>query len=181
MRPPRCAPASRLCAPSSARKRLAIRAQARINYLNRQLDALTRDMVLILLATYKARDAAGYRRYFPQEAPNLVIRKGLESQLDDCKRWPDHLAAESAAALTAFAPRFAQVITDGQAAVQARSDLQEATRTHRLGAIEPLIADLNAYRQRAYAALLTLGVTHRLDKSWAREFFTQLPLIEAGR
>jgi hypothetical protein len=151
--------------------RRAIRAQAKINYLNRALDGLTRDLVLILLATYKTRDAAGYRLYFPKEAPSVVIRKALEGQLDDCERWPEHLAAESADALRAFAPRFAQVIADGQAAVQARADEKATASTHRLRVIEPLITDLNAYRQRAYGALLTLGTDSGFEKSWAREFF----------
>lgn len=154
-----------------ARKRAETRAQARINYLNRALDALTRDFVLLLLAAYKARDAAGYRRYFPSEPPSAITRKGLENQLTDCVRWPEYLAAEPHAPLQALAPHFAALISAGQAAVTARADARDASRIHRLDQIEPHIADLNSYRQGLYATLLEVAVANGLEKSWPREFF----------
>jgi predicted HicB family RNase H-like nuclease len=41
----------------------ALRAQAKIDYLNNSLDALTKALVLQLIAVYGARDAAGFRQY----------------------------------------------------------------------------------------------------------------------
>ena len=123
----------------------------------------------------EARESSEYRLYFSQPLSALV-RMAAESQAAEIEPWISLLEKETSAEMQELVPRIKKAIDDTHAAVKARNEATSATAVHRVRTIEPFITEVNAFRTRHYANLLTVTQDNRLPKSWADIFFRPLSL-----
>jgi hypothetical protein len=121
----------------------------------------------------EARESSEYRLYFSQPLSALV-RMAAESQAMEMEPWISLLEKETSAEMQELVPRIKKAIDDTHAAVKARNEAASATAVHRVRTIEPFIMEVNAFRTRHYANLLTVTQDNRLPKSWADIFFRPL-------
>jgi hypothetical protein len=159
-------------------------AQANVDSYNYELDEFAQDLSegklnVIRMGNpgwrdQKARESKEYQLYFSQPLSSL-IRMAPESQAKEMKSWITLLEKETSPELQALLPRLKKVIADTDAAVNAREEAARATEIHRVRVIEPFINELNAFRTRLYASLLTLSQDNQLNKSWADIFFRPAP------
>jgi hypothetical protein len=145
-------------------------AQAQVDAANDALDALSEDLLHDLVHQYRDWDSPQLRRYFPG-TPSALIQLALETQLERCRSWPQMLAGEGDATLKAYADGFTAAIAAGDEAIAARRTAATARATHRLNAIGPLFADVNAARQTLYGTLVQRGVERHRGRRWATSFF----------
>jgi hypothetical protein len=85
--------------------------------------------------------------------------------------WITLLEKETSTEMLDLLPRLKKAIDDTASAVKARDEAISATAVHRVRTIEPFITEVNAFRTRNYANLLTVTQDNRLPKSWADIFF----------
>jgi hypothetical protein len=121
----------------------------------------------------EARDSNEYRLYFSQPLSSL-IRMAAESQAKEMEPWITLLEKETSPELLELLPRLRKAIDDTDSAVKARNEAASATAVHRVRTIELFITEVNAFRTRLYANLLTITQGNRLPKSWADIFFRPL-------
>lgn len=150
--------------------RAEIVAQARVDAANEQLDRTTNEFVRAADHVIGDRRSPRFVRYFPV-APNLVIRKGLESQIQTCRGWPDALRGEPEDILQGFAARFEEAFAAGDAALELRRKAAGARADHRLRELLPLIDDLNNARRSLDGVLRQRGVERNKPRDWAMGFF----------
>lgn len=145
--------------------------QASVHFLNINLDTHTSRIDKNLLSHVDMdRKSSEYQQIFSQ-APSAIIKLGLASQLDVVRNWPTKLAAIEDSKLQENGKTLNSLVTEGDAAIQARADARARTAVHRVRRIEALINDLNAARQSAYGELLKRAAAHDKPKAWARAFF----------
>jgi hypothetical protein len=126
----------------------------------------------------EARESKEYQLYFPLPLSS-VVKMAPESQAKEMKSWITLLEKETSAELQEFLPRLNAAITDTEAAVKKREDAAKETAIHRVRVIEPFINEVNTFRTKLYATLLTLSQENRLNKSWADIFFRPAPQSQA--
>jgi hypothetical protein len=85
--------------------------------------------------------------------------------------WGKALAGETSQDLLELAPRLAEEIEEGDAAIKARADAEEATALHRLRQINPFIDAVNKLRTDTYGKLLQLSQSNNFSRDWADLFF----------
>jgi hypothetical protein len=149
-------------------------AEAKVENADAALDSATATLNTTLLhLENQKRDSARFKLYF-RDAPNMVIRLGLASQLDVVKGWPTALGGETDASLQSLAAGFTTVIAAGTAAIEARAQAVLATATHRAREIVPFVDDLNAARQSLFGELTRLAAGKR-PRGWPERFFRATP------
>lgn len=121
----------------------------------------------------EARESNEYRLYFSQPLSSL-IRLAAESQAKEMEPWISLLEKETSAEMQELLPRIKKAIDDTDSAVKTRNEAASTTAVHRVRTIEPFITEVNAFRTRHYANLLTVTQDNRLPKSWADIFFRPL-------
>lgn len=148
-----------------------VRANARVSWLDLRLDGRVRAFANELL-----RDAGGnkddktFRAYFP-EAPNEVIRLGLESEIERCERFQtvrERVALSKAAAAKLAAVEAA--ISEGKAALQGRRDAF-AARTGVSLDVESWKDATNGARESVYLQLRTWALENGEERGYADRFF----------
>jgi hypothetical protein len=159
-------------------------AQAGIVAVNYVLDALTFDLSEAKIDVLRevnpgwrereARESKEYGHYFPI-APNAIAKLAPEAQVPYMRAWLKALASETDKRLLVFLPRLTKALQEADAALKAREDAQATTALHRLRSIEPFIDEVNVFRTKLYANLLTISQENRLPKSWADLFFRPAP------
>jgi hypothetical protein len=154
--------------------------QAKIVACNFELDELAHDVSDAKIRDLRnknigwrdreARESNEYRLYFPQTLSSLV-RLAAESQAEEMNRWVILIEKEPSAEMLEILPRLKKAIEDTQAAVKARNEASSGTALHRVRTIEAFIAEVNTFRTRLYASLLTVSQDNRIPKNWADIFF----------
>jgi hypothetical protein len=148
-----------------------VRAHARVAWQDLRLDRRVRAFANELL-----RDAGGraddktFRAYFP-EAPNEVIRLGLENEIERCERFATvrgKVAVSKAAAAKLAAVE--EAITDGKAALKARRDAF-AARTGVSLDVAGWKEASNAARESVYVQLRAWALEHGEERGYAERFF----------
>ena len=124
----------------------------------------------LLVVTRKDRNHPRYRRYFKKTASE-VIRMGLQSELEVVRSWPQSLKTEPEAALSTLGAELEKNVTEGDAAVEARSAAATHRTDHRLREIVRLIDDANGTRRSLYGQLITRGEEKGRPADWASRFF----------
>jgi hypothetical protein len=151
-------------------------AQAHIDARNYQLDLLTLLLSKILLRTLEdagVKDplrSPRYTLYFPEPVSRFVAR-ALESQLQRTRGFPTSLRAEPEQALKDFAPRFEDLITKGDLALQELHVAESKRKTQRTQEIAGVFADANKERKSLAGKLSTLEADKDLPDGWANSFF----------
>ena len=97
-----------------------VRAQARVDACDAELDDHVDALAAALRGLFGDRDGARFRRYFKRDVED-VVRLGLASQLAVGKDWPALLKQESEPALQAGAQAISASIADGELAIAART------------------------------------------------------------
>ena len=90
-------------------------------------------------------------------------------------RWVTLIEKEPSAEMLEILSRLKKAIEDTQAAVKARNEAESGTAIHRVRTIEALIAEVNTFRTKRYASLLTFSQDNRIPKNWAYIFFRPTP------
>lgn len=148
-----------------------VRANARVAWVDLGLDRQVRAFANELL-----RDAGGnaedkaFRAFFP-EAPNEVVRLGLESEIERCARFG--AVREKVALSKTAAAKLAAVeeaLTAGKAAVQARRDAFTA-RTGASLDVASWKEAANAARESVYIQLRAWALEHGEERGYADRFF----------
>jgi hypothetical protein len=144
-----------------------IRARAVIAHWNNELDNLNERIAREVLHVVDGdRESPRYVRYYGKHTPHEVSRMGLETQLDETELWPEMLAKEPEAALSNLSARYAELHTQGRAALGTLSRAELGRDDQRIQEILPLVADINTLRDYTFAELLKL-----FGKREAKDFF----------
>lgn len=148
-----------------------ISAQAAVDAANTALDAATVSFGAKLLAAMNGdRQSPRWKRYFP-DTVSAVTRLALGKQVERVRSWPASLAGEAEPELKGFAPRFEQLLADGDAALRARVESAARRADQRVREVATLVDDANAARLTTMGRLLQRGVKNALPKDWAEGFF----------
>lgn len=151
--------------------RREIVAQAGVDAVNVALDETTVSFgQRLFVAVAGDRKAPRWRHYFKSTVSRLV-RLGLASQLERVRPWPASLRGEPEAELTPFAARFAQHLTDGDAAVAARALAAGERASQRLREIVAVVDELNGLRVSTLGRLLQRASKNKRPSDWAEGFF----------
>jgi hypothetical protein len=159
-------------------------AQAGVVAVNYVLDAVTFDLSEAKIDALRevnsgwrdreARESKEYEHYFPI-APNAIAKLAPEAQAPYMRPWLKALESETDKRLLDLLSRLTKALQEADTALQKREDAQAGTALHRLRSIEPFIAEVNVFRTKLYATLLTISQENRLPKSWADLFFRPAP------
>ena len=152
-------------------ERTAVRAEARIAWLNLDLDGRTRFFgAQLLLECGGNRGHATFTRFFPVNV-TTVVRLALESQVESMRLWPKlgealGLPKASASALAAAVVLF----VPADEAIAARNDTATAQT---LGSVKQAAwrDDANRARRAVEAALLDYANKHGLAHDYPDAFF----------
>lgn len=99
------------------------------------------------------------------------MRLGLQSELERVKAWPESLAGEKDAKLSADGQALAAAIEQGRKALDARSAAAAARADQRVREVLPLIDDVNAARLSLHGLLAQRAAERDLPRDWPDRFF----------
>lgn len=147
-----------------------VKANARVAWLNVDLDARTTHFSGQLAVDLGARDHKTFKRFFPT-TPNEVIRLGLESQLDAMAKFPTVAdEADLPRASAASVKRVLALFEPGREAVKARDNAVLATT--RASIKQAAWRDeANALRRAVETALDDYANKNNLPRTYAAGFF----------
>jgi hypothetical protein len=115
-----------------------------------------------------------YRRYF-SSAPSTFIRLGLESEISRVAGWVEPLASEPEQTLKDFGQELANLITEGEGALDRRRKAVSARSDHRVRSITSLIEEINVARTALYGSLARKAADAGLPADWPSRFFRRSP------
>ncbi|HCF60473.1 MAG TPA: hypothetical protein DFS52_21045, partial [Myxococcales bacterium] len=102
-------------------------------------------------------------------------------ELDFVRSWPMSLLDEPEAALSAFAPRFSELIQKADAALVQQGAATSARADFRVRVIHPFVDRANDARFQLYAQLANRAQELKLGKHWPDEFFKTRSKRRASR
>lgn len=148
-----------------------VRANARIAWSDRVLDrAVQRFANELLRDAGGDKDDKGFRAYFP-EAPNEVVRLGLESEIARCERFGT--VRKKVALSKGAAAKLGEVeaaMAAGKVALKARREAF-AARTEASLDVATWKDATNAARESVYVQLRTWAIEHGEERGYAERFF----------
>lgn len=148
-----------------------VSAQAAVSAADDQLDDWVHGLAKELLrAVNDDRKSPRFGRYF-SEAPSLIIRMGLESQLARVRGWTDSLAGEPEKELQDLGAKLRALVALGDQALERRRKAAAARSDHRVRSIVSLIDDINSARFSLYGSLTKKAAEQRLPRDWPDRFF----------
>lgn len=151
--------------------RAEIGAQAAVDAADDALDAAVLGCNEALLEVVRQdRSHPRYQRYF-KRAPSLVLRLGLQSEMEVVGAWPDSLATEPEEPLKMAGQALSMAIAIGEGALEARRKAASERSDQRVRGVLPFLDDANRVRLSLYGELVRRGVEKKLGKGWARGFF----------
>ena len=160
--------------------RAEVVAQAGVDGADDTLDEIVSRISVTLLHAVGDRTSPRFTRYF-KNAPNIIIRMGLASEIEVVRGWPESLKGEAEKELKILGKDLADAIAVGDAALEERRRAAAARADHRVREIIPLIEDINAARLSLYAELTLRSGKHRLPRDWADRFFRRGARVARGR
>lgn len=151
--------------------RVVIQAHARVDAADDGLDDAVGSLGRTLVNVVRGdRKDPRFLRYFKQ-APSVLIRRGLESELARVGGWPTSLQAEAEPALQAEGRTLGAAVGAGQAAIEARTKAEAARADHRVRHIVRLIDDVNGARLSLWGELAKRAARLSLPRDWPDRFF----------
>lgn len=151
--------------------RAEVLAQAAVDSADDDLDDSVDGLGKELLTTVgHDRKHPRFTRYFSQ-SPSMVIRKGLQAELEQVRGWPASLATEAEAPLQQRGHDLEGRITQGDAAIAQRLQAANARADYRVRQLYTFIDDVNAVRRSLYGELTKRAVEKKLAKDWPERFF----------
>ena len=146
-------------------------AQAQVDEVDDSLDDEVTEFSLDLARAEQGNKQSHRYRFYFAESMSLVIRLGLENELKTVAPWAKSLAGEPEAALKAHGLALEGLVTEGQAAVAARTDAARKRAEQHLREIRTLFDDVNAARVSLAGELDKRGVANKKPKDWSLRFF----------
>lgn len=116
------------------------------------------------------REDKRYTRYI-KRAPSLIIRMGLETELEAVRNWPESLKTEAEPQLAQMGTLMEERVKAGDDAIKARNKAMTDTADHRVRSIVRLVDDVNAARLSLFGQLVSLVEPNKLPRDWPDRFF----------
>lgn len=149
-------------------------AQAGVDDADDDLDDAVADIsVEVLHAEKQDRSSARYKRYFSQ-APHLIIKQGLQTEIQTVQGWVKSLKSEPEAALQSLGARLDKVIENAASVLKERVDAASKRADHRVRDIYALVDDINGTRRSIYGILVQRGEEQKKPKDWPNRFFRRV-------
>ena len=153
--------------------RAEIRAQAKVDTVNYQLDQQTKRFARILLSQEDinlSTEHPRYKRYF-QVALSRIIRLALEPQIKVTRPWIRSIETEVENAVQEFSKIFAEIIETGEVALKQQESAISARKDHRVREVVSFIKLINDTCQEVYGTLKAKAPSLGLPSDWADGFF----------
>jgi hypothetical protein len=150
--------------------REAVAAQAVVDAHDDQLDDKTAELNRFFLGSVSGREDKRFKLYFKKTA-SLVVRLGLESQLDVARAWADLLPKEPEAALKSLGSWFKGFQKSASEAIELRRTASLSRAEHRARELQRYLDDHNAIRRSIYGKLVVIAAEQGLPKDWPNRFF----------
>ena len=145
-------------------------AQAVVDGHDDQLDDKTNELNRFFLGSPNGREDKRFKLYFKKVA-SVVVRLGLESQLDIARSWADLLPKEPEAPLKALGSWFKGFLKSAADALERRRSASLTRAEHRARELQRYLDDHNAVRRSIYGKLVTVAADEGLPKDWPNRFF----------
>lgn len=131
----------------------------------------------VLTVTGDERGHPIYLHFFAKKSPSDIRKMALGTKLETVRSWTTALEESPHAALNALAQELAPLITEADAAVDARREARKQYRYFRdVGPRQQWLDRMNAARKELYGALAKLPFEHAgLPSDYADRFFLSAP------
>ena len=150
--------------------REVVAAQAVVDAHDDALDDKTDELNRFFLGSREGREDRRFKLYFKKIA-SVVVRLGLESQLEVARSWADLLPKEPEGPLKALGAWFKSFQKPAADALERRRAAALARAEHRARELQRYLDDHNAIRRSIYGKLVGIAVDERLPKAWPNRFF----------
>lgn len=150
--------------------RESVAAQAIVDAHDDQLDDKTSELNRFFLGSPSGREDKRFKLYFKRTA-SIVVRLGLESQLELARSWADLLPKEPEAPLKALGSWFKGFLKPAADALERRRAASLTRAEHRARELQRYLDDHNAIRRSIYGKLVSIAADEGLPKDWPNRFF----------
>lgn len=155
-------------------RKAAIKAGAKVEVVNQIFDETTsRFEVDLGVEVQRDRKAPLYMQFFPTP-PSRVIRLGLSSQTQTCRKWPE-LLDTAPKSLQPYASSFRTIFAQAEEVLKERDTADTQRLLFRNQGLQAFVDDLNAARLSLASELLAIAATKfknsTFAQAWVRSFF----------
>jgi hypothetical protein len=154
-------------------RRAEIIAQSAIDAADDRLDDLVAQVAQELLYLCgQNREDPRFKRYFPRP-PSLLIKQGLQNEVESIRTWTPSLKSEPEASLQALGEQLEALLADARSALESRHEAAAHRMNHRIREIYALVDDINATRRSIYGILVQRGSEKKKPRDWPNRFFAR--------